>query len=827
MTNLNVQNNNYRFLIKNLDNYINDLSPKIAPIAKREIKINSDGTVFTGFAPIDWPLDCVKKFFAIYDLKSDDDLLEIIENKIESIFANDVLPNFKSLAKNAIAKRRIFPNCWLENEKQNIDSSYQSLNNEIARQYRTASAYAGHHSIKMAIEDIENSVSRAIGDGKFDPRSNTLLARAVAKAFSRGVPSGIVKRAIDNSMAHKPNYFPVEFNEEKQINVNLPFDLNKFENEEFIRNIIDANAILYSNEINENDIALNCANYVKNNNFDFENLIYDIFVFSHLLQENKQDYVIGLCGFHAAIMMLGKNANGENYTQLLNQIILELQDLPIDKKIILNSEENIDIIAILGADSIGLDLISSLKSEVSIGAIETRDIIKNCVVAACENNDIDIDFIQSNVLGRRSLYNCPHINFETLINAGFDNDSLKEISLEIANGRNIEQVISPWVVGIEYCAQLLGIDINQIIAPDFNLLKNLGFTENQINQANEWVFGANNLIELPKIFQTPDDETILNIYDAISKYVFDAKIYKIHIENDNSSLKNLKKIAQRANENSWAGININNISNNLCDISYEIDEFRNYEPEPKIEKIEVQVEKIVEKTIETPINRKKLPHRRKGYIQKAKVAGHKIYLHTGEFENGELGEIFIDMHKEGAAFRSLMNNFAIATSIGLQYGVPLEEYVDAFINTKFEPSGIVDGNDSIKSATSILDYLFRELAVSYLDRFDLINAENINSENLPQITNENYEIDTNKLISKGFSRGTFPNNLIQMNFNKPNSNNIAAGQNVKTDIRDYQGDPCQACGHFTLRKNENGTQCDACGNIVNNEDISNLKGNMN
>jgi len=121
--------------------------------------------------------------------------------------------------------------------------------------------------------------------------------------------------------------------------------------------------------------------------------------------------------------------------------------------------------------------------------------------------------------------------------------------------------------------------------------------------------------------------------------------------------------------------------------------------------------------------RERMPDRRKGYTQKAVVGGHKVYLRTGEYDDGRLGEIFIDMHKEGAALRSLLNNFAIAISLGLQYGVPLEEYVDAFTFTRFEPSGPVQGNDSIKYATSILDYVFRELAVSYLERFDLAHVD--------------------------------------------------------------------------------------------------------
>ncbi len=137
-------------------------------------------------------------------------------------------------------------------------------------------------------------------------------------------------------------------------------------------------------------------------------------------------------------------------------------------------------------------------------------------------------------------------------------------------------------------------------------------------------------------------------------------------------------------------------------------------------------EKIVEKLVERIVvmrEREKMPDRRKGYTQKAVVGGHKVYLRTGEYDDGRLGEIFIDMHKEGAALRSFINNFAIAVSLGLQYGVPLEEYVDAFTFTRFEPAGPVQGNDCIKYATSILDYVFRELAVSYMSRFDLAHVD--------------------------------------------------------------------------------------------------------
>ncbi|WP_262422392.1 TSCPD domain-containing protein [Brevundimonas denitrificans] len=149
------------------------------------------------------------------------------------------------------------------------------------------------------------------------------------------------------------------------------------------------------------------------------------------------------------------------------------------------------------------------------------------------------------------------------------------------------------------------------------------------------------------------------------------------------------------------------------------------------------------------------------------MGGHKVYIHTGEYDDGELGEIFIDMHKEGAAFRSLMNNFAIAISIGLQYGVPLDEFVDAFVFTRFEPAGRVTGNDSIKSATSILDYIFRELAVSYLDRSELANADPdaLNADGLGGGDGGDAEaVPAARFISKGFARGAAPDNLVVLPF---------------------------------------------------------------
>ena len=165
-------------------------------------------------------------------------------------------------------------------------------------------------------------------------------------------------------------------------------------------------------------------------------------------------------------------------------------------------------------------------------------------------------------------------------------------------------------------------------------------------------------------------------------------------------------------------------------------------------------------------DRSKMPDRRKGYIQKVSIGDHKIYLHTGEYDEGKIGEIFIDMNKEGELVKALMNNFAIAISLGLQYGVPLDEFVDAFIETKFEPSGKITGNDRILSASSILDYIFRELAISYLGREDLAHTPSINKSVTDKISDDENEDTFLKLVkgitSKGFIRSNYKDKLIDL-----------------------------------------------------------------
>ena len=263
------------------------------------------------------------------------------------------------------------------------------------------------------------------------------------------------------------------------------------------------------------------------------------------------------------------------------------------------------------------------------------------------------------------------------------------------------------------------------------------------------------------------------------------------------------------------------------------------------EEVKPQSAKIIqmaEKMAERFMNRRKLPHRRKGYTQKATIGGHKVYLRTGEYDDGTLGEIFIDMHKEGAAFRSLMNAFAMSISMGLQYGVPLEEFVDAFTFVRFEPSGMVQGNDTIKMATSVIDYIFRELAISYLGRNDLAHAEA--SDLLPDsvgrgshegTSHHMTETATMEAVHLAASKGFVRNRLsvlsggAQAFMVEPEHveskvytvgvsqethhvvQNDAYEQGRQARLKGYAGDACGDCGNFTLVRNGTCLKCVTCG----------------
>ncbi|MFN2306089.1 MAG: vitamin B12-dependent ribonucleotide reductase, partial [Paracoccaceae bacterium] len=371
-------------------------------------------------------------------------------------------------------------------------------------------------------------------------------------------------------------------------------------------------------------------------------------------------------------------------------------------------------------------------------------IINQSVPAALEKlgyGSAQIEEIIAYAVGHGSLGQAPGINHTSLIGHGFGQAELDKVEGALKSAFDIRFVFNQWTLGEAFCTKTLGIPAAKLNDPTFDLLRHLGFSKAEIDAANDHVCGTMTLEGAPFL----QDEH-LNVFDCANpcgkrgkRYLsVDSHIYMMaaaqsFISGAISKTINMPNDAtiedcQKAYELSWSlGIKANalyrdgsKLSQPLASALVEDDDeaMEVLESGSLHEKAAVLAEKIVEKVIIKEVmrehERSKMPERRKGYTQKAIVGGHKVYLRTGEYQDGKLGEIFIDMHKEGAGFRAMMNNFAIAVSVGLQYGVPLEEFVDAFTFTKFEPAGMVQGNDSIKNATSILDYIFRELAVSYL-----------------------------------------------------------------------------------------------------------------
>ena len=343
---------------------------------------------------------------------------------------------------------------------------------------------------------------------------------------------------------------------------------------------------------------------------------------------------------------------------------------------------------------------------------------------------------------------------------GFTDDSLAKIESGLGAAFDIKFVFNKWTLGEEFLTQNLKVPHDKLTDPSFDLFTHLGFSKKDVEAANEHVCGAMTLEGAPHlksehlaVFDCANPcgrkgkrflsvASHIHMMAASQPFISGAISKTINMPND-ATVDDCKqsymlswKLALKANALYRDGSKLSQPLNSqvLGDDDEETGEtaaealLANPAMAARTATVtERIVEKIVERVVyvkqEQQREREKLPGRRKGYTQKATVGGHKVYLRTGEYDDGGLGEIFIDMHKEGAAFRSLMNNFAIAISLGLQYGVPLEEYVEAFTFTRFEPAGLVQGNETIKNATSILDYIFRELAVSYLARHDLAHVD--------------------------------------------------------------------------------------------------------
>ena len=506
-------------------------------------------------------------------------------------------------------------------------------------------------------------------------------------------------------------------------------------------------------------------------------------------------------------------------------------------------------------------------------------IINQSVPAALEKlgyGSAQIEEIVGYAVGHGTIGNAPGINHTTLMGHGFGPNELAKVDAALAQAFDIRFVFNQWTLGEEFCTQVLGIPAEKLNDPSFDLLKSLGFSKADIDAANDHVCGTMTLEGAPHL-----KEEHYGIFDCanpcgkkgkryldVNSHIYMMAAAQSFISGAISKTINMPNDAtiedcQKAYELSWSlGIKANALYRDGSKLSQPLasalveddDEAAEILESGSIhDKAKVLAEKVVEKVIVKELiksHREKMPQRRKGYTQKANVGGHKVYLRTGEYEDGKLGEIFIDMHKEGAGFRAMMNNFAIAVSVGLQYGVPLEEFVDAFTFTKFEPAGMVQGNDSIKNATSILDYIFRELAVSYLDRTDLAHVkpegatfddlgkgdevENVGNVAELSETAANRSLEVLKQISSsGYLRNRPPQELVLLQGGADlstapqvsaggvavavsNTTAIASGAvsldaRTKAKMQGYEGEACGECGNYTLVRNGTCMKCNTCG----------------
>ena len=529
-------------------------------------------------------------------------------------------------------------------------------------------------------------------------------------------------------------------------------------------------------------------------------------------------------------------------------------------------------------------------------------IINRCVPQALKSLGYAQEQVEEMILyavGRATLAGASDgLSHSALRAKGFGDSEINALEHALEHAFDIRFAFNKWTLGENFCTDTLGITAEELDAPSFDMLKALGFSKAEIEAANLHVCGTMTLEGAPHlteehlpVFDCANPcgrigkralsvESHIRMLAACQPFISGAISKTINMPNTASiadcgeSYMLSWKLGLKANALYRDGSKLSQplASQILEGVDDEEDEesvVENIIAQPQAARTSVVTERIIERERETTL-RERLPHRRKGYTQKAVVGGHKVYLRTGEYESGRLGEIFIDMHKEGAAFRSLMNNFAIAISIGLQYGVPLEEFVDAFTFTRFEPAGIVIGNDSIKNATSVLDYIFREMAVSYLGRHDLAHVQPSSDTDLGDGNTDGggqkSASDTAKMISSVTSSGYVRGNMSRLSVVRGNAaakleeppqevmlqpgeieveaalaqisaevaeavanpvgevmealevriaqstvHNVQAQRVAEARLKGYEGDACGACGNFTLLRNGTCMKCDTCG----------------
>lgn len=488
-------------------------------------------------------------------------------------------------------------------------------------------------------------------------------------------------------------------------------------------------------------------------------------------------------------------------------------------------------------------------------------IINSSVPVALRNlgyNESEIDAIVKYATGHATLKGAPHINHETLKFRGFTNEDIDKLEKAAAGSFEIGFAFNQWTLG-EETMQRLGFSTEDYNKQNFNMLRKLGFTRQEIEEANNYVCGTMTVEGAPYL-----KEEHLPVFDCANRcgnigvryiapqghirmmaaaqpFLSGAISKTINLPNE-ASVDDIKDCYYL----SWSlGLKANALYRDGCKLSQPLSNKSDVKDEEDVQEVVEQVlgedahkpvgelspEQVLEaatailnRTHDTTfkhklagvVARKTLPGKRRGFTQKATVGGQTIFVRTGEYEDGTLGEIFVDLHKEGATLRSLMNCFSIAISIGLQYGVPLEEYVEKFTFTRFEPAGMVSGHDNIKSATSIIDYLFRMLGFEYLGREDFVQVAPTETQRASLAMNQN-KLNESGQIQENKNAVTAPLNAVSVapiGFVKPSvmkaeavqaqplaasTNETVVDQVSLMNKRMGDSPACPTCGHITIR----------------------------
>ncbi|MEN8193030.1 MAG: vitamin B12-dependent ribonucleotide reductase, partial [Bacteroidota bacterium] len=460
-------------------------------------------------------------------------------------------------------------------------------------------------------------------------------------------------------------------------------------------------------------------------------------------------------------------------------------------------------------------------------------------------NREQIKEIEKYAKGAGSIVGCPVINHESLKSKGFNEELLAKIEGMLPSVFEIGFAFNRHTLGDEFCKNKLNLTEKQLNDFEFSILEYLGFTKSEISAANDYVCGTMTIEGAPFLkqedypvfdcankcgkngtrFIAPDGH--INMMASAQPFISGAISKTINFTNE-VGIEDIKE----AYTKSWQmGIKAQALYRDGSKLSQPLNTVVDEEIVEEIieAKEKVDIVRVAERIVHRYIaKRRRLPDRREGYTQKVKINGQSVYVRTGEYDNGELGEIFIDMAKEGAAYRSLLNNFAIAISLGLQHGVPLEEFVDAFIFTRFEPSGPVSGHKRIKMSTSVIDYIFRELAVTYLGREDLAHvneeeAAKTSSDHLrivePEFEDEEVISERTIILDKGTIPADKPEPVVvdkpdkEMNQAKSNAY-IIQRERQKAQERGYTGDICPECGSMTMVRNGTCLKCNTCGSTT-------------